>query len=119
MARAPPDVLRSTHGADTVEGRNDGFARLNGPVPLVTARTRAARFLQLCNAFHLPVLYLCDTLGIMVGPDAELSGTVRHASRIFIAGAKLRAPLLTIVLRKGYGSVPKRLREVRFGRRSS
>jgi acetyl-CoA carboxylase carboxyltransferase component/biotin carboxyl carrier protein len=64
---------------------------------------KGARFMQLCDAFGLPILSLCDTPGIMVGPDAERSGTVRHASRLFVTAASLRVPLFTIVLRKGYG----------------
>ena len=64
---------------------------------------KAARFLQLCDAFALPVLSLCDTPGFMVGPDSEDAAAVRRVSRQFIAGAKLRSPLFTIVTRKGYG----------------
>jgi acetyl/propionyl-CoA carboxylase alpha subunit/acetyl-CoA carboxylase carboxyltransferase component len=64
---------------------------------------KAARFLQLCDAFGLPVLSLCDTPGFMVGPASEDAGAVRRVSRQFIAGAKLRTSLLTVVTRKGYG----------------
>jgi acetyl-CoA carboxylase carboxyltransferase component len=64
---------------------------------------KAARFLQLCDAFALPVLFLCDTPGFMVGPDAERTATVRHFARLFLAGANLSVPTGTIVLRKGYG----------------
>ena len=51
----------------------------------------------------LPVLSLCDTPGFMVGPASEDAAAVRRVSRQFIAGAKLRSPLLTVVTRKGYG----------------
>jgi acetyl-CoA carboxylase carboxyltransferase component len=64
---------------------------------------KAARFMQLCDAFDLPLLFLCDTPGIMVGPDAETTALVRHASRLFVTGANLTVPTGTIVLRKGYG----------------
>jgi acetyl-CoA carboxylase carboxyltransferase component len=64
---------------------------------------KAARFLQLCDAFELPVLFLCDTPGFMVGPDAERTATVRHFARMFLGGANLTVPTGTIVLRKGYG----------------
>jgi acetyl-CoA carboxylase carboxyltransferase component len=67
------------------------------------AADKAARFMQLCDAFDLPILFLCDTPGIMVGPDAEKTGLVRHAARMFVTGASLRVPFFTIVLRKGYG----------------
>ncbi len=64
---------------------------------------KAARFMQLCDAFGLPILFLCDTPGFMVGPDAERTATVRHFSRLFLTGANLNIPTGTIVLRKGYG----------------
>jgi acetyl-CoA carboxylase carboxyltransferase component len=64
---------------------------------------KAARFLGLCDAFDLPVLFLCDTPGFMVGPAAESTATVRHFARLFLTGANLNVPVGTIVLRKGYG----------------
>jgi acetyl-CoA carboxylase carboxyltransferase component len=64
---------------------------------------KASRFMQLCDAFELPVLFLCDTPGFMVGPVAERTATVRHFSRMFLTGANLSVPSGTIVLRKGYG----------------
>ncbi|HUZ69140.1 MAG TPA: carboxyl transferase domain-containing protein [Candidatus Saccharimonadales bacterium] len=90
-----------------IEGRPMGIVA-NNPIHLAGAITsdcadKAARFLQLCEAFSLPVLFLCDTPGIMVGPDAERSALVRHASRLFLAGAALTVPFMTVVLRKGYG----------------
>jgi acetyl-CoA carboxylase carboxyltransferase component len=67
------------------------------------AADKAARLLQLCDAFGLPVVSLIDTPGYMVGPEAEATGLVRHASRLLVAGAALRVPLLAVVLRRGYG----------------
>ncbi|HVS64614.1 MAG TPA: carboxyl transferase domain-containing protein [Thermoanaerobaculia bacterium] len=64
---------------------------------------KAARFLQLCDAFDLPVLVLCDTPGMMVGPEIERSAIVRHCSRLFVTGANLTVPILAVVLRKAYG----------------
>ena len=64
---------------------------------------KAARFLQLCDAFGLPVVFLCDTPGFMVGPESETTAAVRHMSRLFVTGANLSVPFGTIVLRKGYG----------------
>src|SRR5580693_2101220 len=64
---------------------------------------KAARFMQLCDAFELPLLFLCDTPGFMVGPAAEQTATVRHFARMFLVGANLTVPTGTIVLRKGYG----------------
>ena len=67
------------------------------------AADKAARFLQLCDAFGLPVLSLVDTPGMMVGPEAEATGLVRHTSRLLLAGAALRVPLIAVILRRGYG----------------
>ena len=90
-----------------VEGRPIGIVA-NNPTHLAGAvdspgADKAARFLQLCDAFDIPVLFLCDTPGIMVGPEAEKEATVRHASRLFVIGASMTVPFFTIVLRKAYG----------------
>jgi acetyl-CoA carboxylase carboxyltransferase component len=105
--------LRSGFGAGMltalarVDGRPLGVIA-NDPMHLGGAidadgADKAARFLQLCDAFELPVLFLCDTPGFMVGPAAERTATVRHFSRMFLTGANLSVPTGTIVLRKGYG----------------
>ena len=90
-----------------VEGRALGVVA-NNPVHLGGAidsdgSDKAARFMQLCDAFDLPILFLCDTPGIMVGPEIERTALVRHSSRMFLIGANLSVPFFTIVLRKSYG----------------
>lgn len=90
-----------------IEGRPVGVvandpAHLGGAIDSDGA-DKAARFLQLCDAHDLPILFLCDTPGFMVGPEAEQTGQVRHFSRLFVIGASLTVPFFTIVLRKGYG----------------
>lgn len=67
------------------------------------AADKAARFLQLCDGHDLPVLFLCDTPGFMVGPEAEQQAQVRHFSRMFVTAASMTVPFGTVVLRKGYG----------------
>jgi methylmalonyl-CoA carboxyltransferase large subunit len=93
------------------------FGRIKGrPVGIVANNTvhvagaitsdasdKAARFMQLCDAFDVPVLSLIDTPGFMVGTDAEATGLVRHASRLMVAGAALRVPTIAVILRRGYG----------------
>ncbi len=64
---------------------------------------KAARFMQLCDAHGLPVITLCDTPGMMVGPDVEETALVRHCSRLFVTGANISVPLITVVTRKAYG----------------
>ncbi len=90
-----------------VEGRPVGVIANNpshtGGAITSTAADKAARFMRLCDNFGIPILFLCDTPGIMVGPEAEKSGTVRHASRLMVTGANLTVPFFTIVLRKAYG----------------
>jgi acetyl-CoA carboxylase carboxyltransferase component len=90
-----------------IEGRAVGVLasdchHLGGAID-ADASDKAARFLQLCDAFGLPVVSLCDTPGFMVGPAAEATALVRHVSRMFVAAASLTVPLFTVVLRKGYG----------------
>jgi len=90
-----------------VEGRPVGVVA-NDPTHLGGAidadgADKASRFLQLCDAHDLPVVFLCDTPGFMVGPDTERTAQVRHVSRMFVTGASLTVPFVTIVLRKGYG----------------
>lgn len=90
-----------------VEGRavgvlaNDPF-HLGGAIDS-DASDKAARFMQLCDAFGLPIVSLCDTPGFMVGPRAETTALVRHTARMFVTAASLTVPFLTVVLRKGYG----------------
>jgi acetyl-CoA carboxylase carboxyltransferase component len=90
-----------------IEGRPIGIIA-NDPTHLGGAidadgADKAARFMQLCDAFDLPLLFLCDTPGFMVGPAVEAAAQVRHVSRLFVIGASLTVPFGTIVLRKGYG----------------
>jgi acetyl-CoA carboxylase carboxyltransferase component len=90
-----------------VEGRPFGLIA-NNPLHLAGAidancANKAARFMQLCEAFGLPLLFLCDTPGFMVGPEAEETALVRHVSRMFVTGASLTVPFCTVILRKGYG----------------
>ena len=90
-----------------IEGRPMGLIA-NNPKVLGGAidsegSDKAARFLQICEAFDIPVLSLSDTPGIMVGPEIEKSALVRHCSRLFVIGANLTVPMLSVVLRKSYG----------------
>lgn len=90
-----------------IEGRPFGLiannpGHLGGAIDAVGG-DKAARFMQLCEAFGLPMVSLCDTPGFMVGPEAEKQATVRHVSRMFVTAASLTVPFFTLVLRKGYG----------------
>jgi acetyl-CoA carboxylase carboxyltransferase component len=99
------------------QGIITGFARIEGKVIALIcnqckvlggaidgeAAIKTAKFLNLCESFSMAVVALGDTPGFMVGPDSENSGSVRQMSELFIAGAKLSTPLVSIFLRKGYG----------------
>ena len=94
-----------------------GFARLEGrPIGLIAndcrvlggaidaaAAEKAARFLRLCSSHGLALLSLVDTPGFMVGPASEEQAAVRHMSDLFVAGAQLEVPLVSVILRKAYG----------------
>jgi len=77
-------------------------AHLGGAID-ANAADKFARFIQLCDAFDLPVISLCDTPGFMVGPDAETTAQVRHFARLFVTSASVTVPWITVVVRKGYG----------------
>ena len=90
-----------------IEGRPLGVIASN-PLHLggaidANAADKAARFMQLCDAFGLPILSLCDTPGFMVGPEAEGTALVRHVSRMFVTAGSISVPFLSVIVRKGYG----------------
>ncbi|HET9447826.1 MAG TPA: carboxyl transferase domain-containing protein [Steroidobacteraceae bacterium] len=90
-----------------VEGRTVGVIandpRFLGGAIDSDGADKASRFMQLCDAHDTPLLFLCDTPGIMVGPEIEKTALVRHSSRMFVIGANLGVPFFTVVLRKAYG----------------
>ncbi len=102
---------------DYAKGMITAFVRIGGrPMGLIAnnpkhlggaidadGSEKAARHLQLCDAFDIPVLTLCDTPGFMVGPDAEKTALVRKTARLFAAAGSLTVPIFTLILRKGYG----------------
>lgn len=90
-----------------IEGRPVGViannpAYMGGAIDSPAA-DKGARFLQLCDSFGIPVLSLCDTPGMMVGPEVEKTALVRHCCRLFVTGANMSVPICTVVLRKAYG----------------
>ena len=105
--------LSQPYGAGIITGfiRIEGVAmgliandcRVLGGAIDAEAADKAARFISLCDQFSIPLLSLCDTPGFMVGPASEEQAAVRRMAALFIAGAKITVPLVTIFLRKGYG----------------
>ena len=105
--------LRSSFGL----GMITALARVNGkPIGVIAnnphhlagaidsdGADKAARFMQLCDAFNIPIVTLVDTPGMMVGPEIEETALVRHCSRLFVTGVNITVPVISIVLRKSYG----------------
>lgn len=94
-----------------------GFCRLGGsPVGIVANQSaykagvlfsdssdKAARFIWLCNAYNVPLLFLMDIPGYMIGTAAEHSGIIRHGAKMLFAVAESRVPRISVIVRKGYG----------------
>ncbi len=105
--------LRPNYGPGIITG----FMRLEGkPLGLIAnncmylagavdaeAAEKASRFLQLCDAYGLPIVSLTDTPGFMVGPESDAQAAVRRMSSFFVSFASVTVPVVAIVLRKGYG----------------
>lgn len=81
-------------------GRNG--RHLGGAID-VNGALKASRFMELCDAYDIPLLFLCDTPGFMVGPAHERNAAVRKLSRMFAIGSSMTVPFFTIVTRKSYG----------------
>jgi acetyl-CoA carboxylase carboxyltransferase component len=93
------------------------LARMNGKVvgiiannPMIyggaldlKAAAKQTHFIQLCDTFHIPLIFLVDVPGFMVGQDAELAGTLREGMRSVYVAMQATVPILTVVIRKCYG----------------
>jgi len=95
-----------------------GLARMGGrPVGIVAnqpmvlggaldvdAADKAARFIMLCDAFHVPLLFLQDVPGFLVGSKVERQGIIRHGAKMLYAVSEATVPKVTVVVRKAYGA---------------
>src|SRR6267154_1539106 len=95
-------------GLARIDGRSVGVVA-NNPLHLggildVNAADKAARFVNLCDAFEIPLVFLQDVPGFMVGTKVEKEGIIRHGAKMLYAVASATVPKLTVVLRKGYGA---------------
>jgi acetyl-CoA carboxylase carboxyltransferase component len=70
----------------------------------VNAADKAARFVWLCDAFHIPLVFLMDCPGFLVGSAVEKQGIIRHGAKMLFAVAEATVPKVTVVMRKGYGA---------------
>lgn len=90
-------VVRPVHIAQANNPRH-----LGGAID-ADAALKAARFMELCDGFDLPIVTLVDTPGFMVGPESEKQATVRKFCRLFVVGAGITVPLFAVVIRKARG----------------
>ncbi len=70
----------------------------------INGADKAARFVWLCDAFNIPLVFLSDVPGFMVGSKAEQSGIIRHGAKMLFAVAEATVPKLTVIVRKAYGA---------------
>jgi acetyl-CoA carboxylase carboxyltransferase component len=95
-------------GFGRIDGRPVGILANNsmvrGGVLFVDSADKAARFIWLCDAFNVPLLYLADVPGFMIGSDVERQGIIRHGAKMITAVADATVPQISVILRKAYGA---------------
>jgi acetyl-CoA carboxylase carboxyltransferase component len=95
-------------GFGRIDGRPVGVVANNsavrGGVLFVDSADKAARFIWLCDAFNVPLLYLADVPGFMIGSEVERQGIIRHGAKMITAVAEATVPQLSIIVRKAYGA---------------
>ena len=78
--------------------------KVKGGVLMVDSSDKAARFIWLCNAFNIPLVYLADVSGFMVGTKVERAGIIRHGAKMVFATSQATVPKICVVVRKCYGA---------------
>lgn len=78
--------------------------RVKGGVLFPDSADKAAKFIQLCDAYHIPLLFLADVPGFMIGTDVEKAGIIRHGAKMIFAMSEATVPKLTVIVRKAYGA---------------
>ena len=78
--------------------------KVKGGVLMVDSSDKAARFISLCNAFNIPLVYLADVSGFMVGTKVERAGIIRHGAKMVFATSQATVPKICVVVRKCYGA---------------
>jgi len=78
--------------------------KVKGGVLMVDSSDKAARFIWLCNAFNIPLVYLADIAGFMVGTRVERQGIIRHGAKMVFATSQATVPKLCVIVRKCYGA---------------
>jgi acetyl-CoA carboxylase carboxyltransferase component len=95
-------------GLARIDGRAVGIVanqpKVKGGVLMVDSSDKAARFIWLCNAFNIPLVYLADVAGFMVGSKVERQGIIRHGAKMVFATAQATVPKISVIVRKCYGA---------------
>ena len=78
--------------------------KVKGGVLMVDSADKAARFISLCNAYNIPLVYLADVSGFMVGTKVERAGIIRHGAKMVFATSQATVPKICVVVRKCYGA---------------
>lgn len=95
-------------GFGRLDGRSVGVVANNpmfkGGVLFVDSADKAARFIQLCDAFNVPLMFLSDVPGFMVGTAVERQGIIRHGAKMITAVSEATVPKICVVVRKAYGA---------------
>jgi acetyl-CoA carboxylase carboxyltransferase component len=78
--------------------------KVKGGVLMVDSSDKAARFIWLCNAFNVPLVYLADIAGFMVGTKVEQQGIIRHGAKMIFATSQATVPKISVIVRKCYGA---------------
>ena len=77
---------------------------MKGGVLFVDSADKAARFIMTCNAFNVPLLFLADVPGFMIGKDVERQGIIRHGAKMISAVSEATVPKISVIVRKAYGA---------------
>jgi acetyl-CoA carboxylase carboxyltransferase component len=78
--------------------------KVKGGVLFIDSSDKAARFIWLCNAYQVPLVYLADVSGFMVGSKVERAGIIRHGAKMIFATAQATVPKISVIVRKCYGA---------------
>src|SRR5438046_10113783 len=95
-------------GFARLDGRTVGIVanqpKVKGGVLMVDSSDKAAKFIWLCNAYNIPLVYLADIAGFMVGTKVEQQGIIRHGAKMIFATAQATVPKISVIVRKCYGA---------------
>ncbi|WP_144474784.1 acyl-CoA carboxylase subunit beta [Cytobacillus oceanisediminis] len=100
-----PEIIT---GLARIDGRAVGIIanqpKVKGGVLFVDSADKAAKFITLCDAFHIPLLFLADVPGFMIGTKVERAGIIRHGAKLIAAMSSATVPKISVIVRKAYGA---------------